>query len=101
MGKPLDIKPKSLEELLRERDELLSNCPQLRPLQAEIDDQLAKVGNDPQKRIQVVLDMLKDIIVNEYEPAMRELEEVVEEQRKLRLVEMAMMPQKNKKVSSD
>jgi tRNA G37 N-methylase Trm5 len=68
-----------LAALLKERERLLTEHPELRPLQSEIDYQLSKVGPDPGHRIAKMFDMMGDIIENELRPELKNLKEKVEE----------------------
>jgi alpha-acetolactate decarboxylase len=70
---------KALEEAIRKRDEFLQMNPRLKPMQKEIDRQLEAAGDDPQKRLEVIRDMMKDLLENEMAPAMEELGEAIED----------------------
>lgn len=100
MGKPRKTNVKSLQQLLKERDDLLSAYPKLKPLQAEIDARLKEVGDDPVQRIQVIHNMLDDIVKNELEPSINELNETIGEYLNLHAAETARMLKKYKKVAS-
>jgi hypothetical protein len=62
-----------VQKAIRERDEFLARHPHLRPMQNEIDRRLKEVGDDAEKRMQVIAEMIVDVLNEELAPTMEEL----------------------------
>lgn len=63
---------KRIGALLRERELLLKRRPELRKMQKEIDKVLEEIGDDPEKRSEVLNKMLVKLISEKLVPAILE-----------------------------
>lgn len=63
-----EIDDELLRQLLEERDQLLAQYPELRPLQKEIDRTLEAAGEAPLARVRKSFEMLSDILTEELNP---------------------------------
>lgn len=68
-----DKSNKRIQELLRLKEELLRDNPELRAYQKEIDEALEKAGNDPIKRAEALNNMLIQLIEQKLAPALMKI----------------------------
>ena len=66
-----DIDEALLLKLLEEKKQLLAEFPELRVLQAEIDEQLSQVKQEPEARLKKMFELMNDIVDNELKPELK------------------------------
>lgn len=74
-----DIDEALLLKLLEEKKQLLAEFPELRVLQAEIDEQLSQVKQEPEARLKKMFELMNDIVDNELKPELKKLKEKMDE----------------------
>jgi hypothetical protein len=74
-----DVDEALLLRLLKERDQLLAQYPELRPLQNEIDQELSQVKSEPGHRLKRMFELMSDILENELNPELKNLKEKVDQ----------------------
>ena len=67
---------KLLEELLKERDRLLKNFPELQILQFEIDELMGKVGDDPFERTLALNRLMINFLKENFIPGLQFLSDL-------------------------
>ena len=72
-----------INQLLKERDELLRNHPELRKMQMEIDQVLANVGSNPHRRARALHLILQEYVRTCFLPAMSSMIQLLQSLRTL------------------
>ncbi|MBF0362182.1 MAG: hypothetical protein HQK49_14295 [Oligoflexia bacterium] len=78
--KKIDIK--LLTKLIEEREKLLQEKPHLQKLQKEIDELLQKIGDDPNKRMIALNEIMMRKFKEELIPALNDLSSTVNQLKK-------------------
>jgi hypothetical protein len=68
---------KFIDDLIRQRDELLKEHPELRKVQEEIDTLLAPLGDNHLLRAQLLCKIMVETLKNRLIPAMQDLRDTV------------------------